>query len=176
MLRMTSELNYQLLISTFNLCLNLINPMTPHKDYPDQDFTKLKYNVALSSESRSSQSHLDSHTNFTSIWLCLNIFHHWIKNLDSSVSKHSELLVSHHSDLRSEGYLYPILWELLLSAECTVVWSYSVKMYSYNLPVCHISIFTLFDYKNNQSIWHTWSILDKSYYPSNKVLFGYEQV
>ena len=66
MLRMTSELNCQLLIDTSNLCLNLINPMTPHKDYSDQDFTKLEYNVALSLEIRSDQSHLDSHTDFTS--------------------------------------------------------------------------------------------------------------
>ena len=65
MLRMTSELNYQLLISTSNLCLNLINPVT-YKDYPDQDFTKLKHNVVLSPEIRSGQSHLDSHTDFAS--------------------------------------------------------------------------------------------------------------
>ena len=38
--------------------------MTPHKDYPDQDFAELKYNVALSLENKSSQSHLDSHTDF----------------------------------------------------------------------------------------------------------------
>ena len=25
------------------MCLNLINPMIPHKDYPGQDLTKLKH-------------------------------------------------------------------------------------------------------------------------------------
>ena len=44
---MTPELNCQLLISTFDLCLNLINPVTPHRDYPGQGFTKLKYIIAL---------------------------------------------------------------------------------------------------------------------------------
>ena len=59
---MTSKLNYQLLISTSILYLNLIDPVTPHKDYPDQDFTKLKYIVASSSTTWSDQFYLDSHT------------------------------------------------------------------------------------------------------------------
>ena len=58
---MTLELNCQLLISTSILYVNLINLVTSHKDYPDQDFTKSKYIVALSSEIKSGQSHLDLH-------------------------------------------------------------------------------------------------------------------
>ena len=66
MLRMILELNCQLLISTSIMCLNLINPMTPHKDYSDQDFVELKHNIALSLENKSGQSHLDSYTDFIS--------------------------------------------------------------------------------------------------------------
>ena len=51
MLRMTSELNCQLLISASVLCLNLINPVTPYKDYPSQGFTSLKHSEALSPKS-----------------------------------------------------------------------------------------------------------------------------
>ena len=41
----------------------------------------------------------------TSTWLCLKIFHLWIRNSVSPISKHSELLASHRSDLRSKRYL-----------------------------------------------------------------------
>ena len=49
------------------MCLGLINPVTPHKDYPDQDFAELKYNVILTPKTKRGQSHLDSHTDLTSI-------------------------------------------------------------------------------------------------------------
>ena len=48
------------------MCLNLINPVTPHKNYLGQDFAELKYKVALTLDIRIGQSHLDSHTNFAS--------------------------------------------------------------------------------------------------------------
>ena len=66
MLRMILELNCQLLISSSEVCLNLINPVTLHKDYPRQDFTKLKYIEALSLITWSGQSHLDSYADFVS--------------------------------------------------------------------------------------------------------------
>ena len=119
--RMTSELNYQLLISISIMCLNLINPVTLHKNYLGQDFAELKYNVALTLEIRSGQSHLDSHIDFASTWLCPKIFHHWIKNLDSPTLKHNELLISYCGDLRSEDTYTHILCELLLIAECSVI-------------------------------------------------------
>ena len=152
---MTSELNYQLLISTSILCLNLITLVTSHRDYTNQDFTKLKHSVALSPKIRSSQSHFDLHIDFTSIWLCPKIFHYWIKNLDSLTSKHSKLLANHHNDLRSKGHLYPYpLWAAFDSrALCSLI-TFS-EMYSYTFFACHTSVSTLLDYKNNQLIWHT---------------------
>ena len=45
------------------MCFNLINPVTPHKDCPNQDLTKLKYK-AFSPILWSGQVHLDSRTDF----------------------------------------------------------------------------------------------------------------
>ena len=88
------------------MCLNLINLMTLHKDCPGQGLTKLKYK-AFSSISWSGQFYFNSRTDFTSTWLYQNIFRSWIRNLDSSVLKHSELLASHHGDLKSKRCLCP---------------------------------------------------------------------
>ena len=117
MLRMTSELNCQLLISSSTWCLNLINPVTPHKDYPDQDFTKLKHSGALSRTTWSGQSHLDLQTNFANTRLYPEIFHHCIRNIDSPALKHSELLANYRGDLRSEGYLYLYLSRATLDSK-----------------------------------------------------------
>ena len=93
---------HPLYISTFQI---------HHMDYPSQDFTKLKYSNALSPIIWRSQSHFDSHIDFASTWLYPVVFHHYIKNVDSLIPKHNELLANHHGDLRSEEHLclYP-LW------------------------------------------------------------------
>ena len=76
-------------------------------DYPYQDFIKLKYNDTPTPIIRRGQYHLDPHTDFVSTSLYPIAFRHYIKNSDSPTSKYSELLASHYSDLRSEGYLCP---------------------------------------------------------------------
>ena len=78
-------------------------------DYPDQGFAKLKYSDTSTPLVWRGQSHLDPDTDFTSILLSLVAFHHCIRNPDSLTLKHSELLISHYGDLRSEGYLYPYI-------------------------------------------------------------------
>ena len=109
--------------------------MTIHKDYPDQDFTRLRYNDILSLIIRRGQSHLDPHTDFASTWLYLIAFRHCIKNLSSSAPKYSELLVSHYGDLRTEGYLYPcISWAALDSRTLSRWVTSSVMMYPYISP------------------------------------------
>ena len=133
---------------------NLINPVTDHKNYPDQDFTELKHSEVLSLKIWSDQFHFDSHIDFTSTWLCPEIFYHCIKNTDSPASKYSELLVSHYGDLRSERHLYSYPSRAALIVEHSVAESCSVKIYSYISPAYHINFFTLLDYKNNQLIWH----------------------
>ena len=50
---------------------------------------------------------VDSVEDFGWGYFISNNFHHYIKNLDSPVSKHNKLLVNDYGDLRSEGYLYP---------------------------------------------------------------------
>ena len=42
------------------------NSMTPHKDYPSQDFAQLKHSDALTPIIQRDQSRLDSHTDFIS--------------------------------------------------------------------------------------------------------------
>ena len=104
----------------------------------------MKHNVALTSEIMSSQSHLDSYTDLTSTWLYLKIFYHWIKNSGSLAPKHSELLVSHHGDLRSEGYLYPYPLWATLDSRVLHSWSYSVRYthtsHLYTIPVSSYSL------------------------------------
>ena len=108
------------------MCLNLINLMTSHMDCPGQHLTKLKHK-AFSPISWSCQFHLDLRTDFTSTWMYPKIFRSWIKNLDSLAPKHNELLVSHHGDLRSEGYLYPYPFGVTLDSRVLQSWSHSVK-------------------------------------------------
>ena len=85
--------------------LNSNSPVTPHKDYPDQDFAKLKHDCTQLLN-WSGQSHLDTRTDKSSTWLHPAAFRHWIKNSGSPMPKCSELLVGHRSGLRSEGQLY----------------------------------------------------------------------
>ena len=114
--------------------------MTPHKDCPSQDLTKLKYK-AFSLISWSGQFHLDSRTDFTSTWLCSKTFWSWIKNLDSPAPKHSELLASLHGDLRSEGHLYPYPFGVTLDSIMLWSWSHSVKCTStYHLHAIPMSL------------------------------------
>ena len=108
------------------MCLNLINLVTPHKDYLGQDLTKLKYK-AFSIISWSGQFHLDSRIDFTSTWLCTEIFWFWIKNSSSLALKHSELLASHRGDLRSERHLYPYPFGITLDSRVLQSWLYLVK-------------------------------------------------
>ena len=75
-------------------------------DYLDQDFTKLKYSEALTPIIWRDQFHLDPHTDFTSTGLYPVVFRHCIRNTNSSILKHSELLASYYGNLRSEGHLY----------------------------------------------------------------------
>ena len=115
-------------------------------DYPDQNFIKLKYSNTSTPIIRRGQFHLDPHTDFTGTWLYLVAFHHCIKSSGSSAPKHSELLASHNDDLRSEEYLYPcVSWAALDSRTLSRWVTCSVTMYLYILPVCHISVTTLFD-------------------------------
>ena len=107
--------------------------MTPHKACLGQDLTKLKHK-AFSLISWSDQFHLGSCTDFTSIWLCLETFQSWIKNLGSLAPKHNELLASHHGDLRSEGYLYPYPFRVILDSRVLQSWSRSVK----HTPIFHL--------------------------------------
>ena len=108
------------------MCLNLINSMTPHKDYSGQGVTKLKYK-AFSSIPWSGQFYLDPYTDFISTWLCPKIFWPWIKNSGSLTRKHSELFVSYHDDLRSERYLYLYLLWATLHSRVFSNWSRSVR-------------------------------------------------
>ena len=138
-----SQVNYQprllhsYCISTFQIHL---------MDYPGQNFNKLKYNDTSTPIIQRDQSHLDLHTYYASTWLYPVAFHHYIRNIDSLVPKHSELLASHYSDLRSEEHLYPYdSWAAFDSRTLSRWVTCSVMIYSYISPVCHISITTLLD-------------------------------
>ena len=110
-------------ISTFQIHL---------MDYPDQGFAKLKYSNTSTPIIRKDQSHLDLQTDFASIWWYPVAFRHCIKNLDSPVPKHSELLANHYDDLKSEGHLYPcILWVALDSRTLSRWVTCLVRMYLY---------------------------------------------
>ena len=95
-------------------------------DYPDPDFTKLKYTDAYLLLIRRGQSYLDLCTDLLS-WLHSEIFCHWIRNSVSPASKYSKLLASHCGDLRSEGHLYPYLFGVTLDSRVLQSWSYSIK-------------------------------------------------
>ena len=74
-------------------------------DYPDQDFTQLKYSDALAPIIQRGQFHLDPHIDFVSTWLYLVTFHHCIRNVDSPISKYSELLARYYGDIRYKGHI-----------------------------------------------------------------------
>ena len=113
-------------------------------DYPSQSFTKLKYSDISAPIIWRDQSHLDLHTNFTSTWLYPVAFCHCIKNPNSPVPKHSELLTSHYGDLRSEGHLCPYASRAALNSRTLSRWvTCSVMMYSYISSVCHTCVITL---------------------------------
>ena len=145
-----------------------------HMDYLDPDFAKLKYTYAYLLLIQRGQSHLDSHTDLISTWLHPKIFYYWIKNSDSLTSKYSELLANYHSNLKSEGHLYPYPSRVTLDRRVFRVWSYSMMMYSYISPACHISIFIPFGHKDNQHIWYTMIYTWYRYCPSNSVWFDHE--
>ena len=69
-------------------------------DYPTYGFTKLKYTDVYLLLIQRDQFYLDSRTDLISIWLYPVTFHHWIRNSDGPALKYSELLTSHHGDLR----------------------------------------------------------------------------
>ena len=101
-------------------------------DYPDQDFTKLKYSDALTLIIQRDQSRLDPHTDFVSTWLYPVAFCHYIRNVGSLVPKHSELPVSHYGDLKSEGYLCPYVSRAALNSRVlNKQVTCSIMMYSY---------------------------------------------
>ena len=106
--------------------LNLINLVTLHEDCPSQGLTILKHKV-FSPISWSHQFYLDSRTDFTSTWLCAEIFRSWIRNSGSPAPKYSELLASHRGDRRLEGHLYPYPFEVTLDSKVLWSWSHSVK-------------------------------------------------
>ena len=145
-------------------------------DYSNPNFAKLKYTDAYLPLIWRNQSHLDSCTDLISTWLYPKIFHHWIRNSVSLVSKYSEFFVSHRDDLRSEGYLYPYPLQAILDSRVLYSWSYSVMMYSYISPACYTSVSILFDYEDNQYIWHTMIYTWYRYRPSNSVSFGRKPV
>ena len=82
----------------------------------------------------SSQFHLDSYSNFSSTWLYPKNFHHRMRNSDSPAPKYSELLVSHRSNLRSEGHIYPYPIRATLDGKVLQKWSRSVKYTPTNHP------------------------------------------
>ena len=86
---------------------SFLNYMIDHMDYPNQDFTWLRYSDVLTFIIQRGQSHLDSHTDFINIWLYSVAFCIYIRNTGSLTPKHSELFISHRSDLRLKEYLCP---------------------------------------------------------------------
>ena len=124
--------------------LNLINPMTLHKNCPGQGLTKLKYKV-FSPIFWSGQFHLDLRTDFTSTWLCSKIFWSWIQNSSSPTSKHSELLVSHLMiSSRRDTYIYiPSEWFLIV--ECSKInrVQWNILLYVICMPYQHLHTFWL---------------------------------
>ena len=77
----------------------------------------------------------------TSTWLCLETFHHWIRNLGSPTTKHSELLASQRGDLKSEGHLCPYSSWATLNSRVLHRWATgSMMIYSYISSVYHTSV------------------------------------
>ena len=75
----------------------------------------------------SGQSHLDSHSDFTSTWLYPKTFHNWIRNLDNPALKHGELLASHRDSLRFKGHIYPYSIKATPDSRVLRKWSRSMK-------------------------------------------------
>ena len=140
--------------------------MIDHIDYPDQDFTRLRYSNALTLIIWKNQSHLDLHTNFTSTWLYPVVFRHCIRNIDSPTSKYSELLADHCGDLKSDRhlYLYPS-WAALDSRAfhrwVAIRWWCTSIFYLYAISISSYSLVKKIT--NPYSI--QWFILDKRYCP-----------
>ena len=125
-------------------------------DYPDQDFTELKYSDALTPIIWRNQSHFDPHTDFVSTWLYLVAFRYCIRNVGSPALNHSELLASHYDDLRFERHLCPYALQSTVDSRALSRWVICLVMiFSYISPVCHISVSIFFSYEDNQSIWGT---------------------
>ena len=145
-------------------------------DYSGTGFAKLKYIDTLTPTNSEGSIHIDSHTDLISTWLHLKIFHHWIRNSISLTPKYSELLVSHHGDFKSEGYLYLYPSQAVLDSKVLCSWLCSAMMYSYISSACHTSISTPFGYEDNQCIWHTTTYTWYRYHPSNSVSFDRELI
>ena len=135
-------------------------------DYLDQDFIKLKYNDTSTSIIWRDQSHLDPHIDFSSTWLYPIAFRHCIKNSDSLVSKHSELLASHYGDLRTEGYLCPYTSRAALDSRVFNRWvtcsvTISPTSHLYAIPVSPYSLV-----KRTTNLYGTQRLsLDKHHHP-----------
>ena len=124
---------------------------------------------------KSGQSHFDTRIDSTSTWLFSKIFHHWIRNLDSPTPKHSELLESHHGDLRLEEHLYPYSIGANLDrrkAPELVTFSADVSIYLTCMP---------YQYLNTPWLWgqptymaHNDLYLINVIILSNNILFGRE--
>ena len=143
-------------------------------DYLGSGFAKFKYIDTLTPTNSVGSIPSWLSTDLISTWLHPEIFHHWIKNSFNLIPKYSELLASHHGDLRSEGYLNPYpSWAIL---DNRVLYSWSVTMYSYISPTWHTSVFTPFGYEDNQYIWHTMIYTWYRYHPNNSVSFDREPI
>ena len=115
-------------------------------DYPDQDFTKLKYSNTSTLIIWRGQSHLDPHIDFVSTWLYRVAFHHYTINTNNPAPKYNELLVSHYGDLWSEGYLCSYALRAVLDSRALSRWvTYSMIMYFYILSICYTNISILLD-------------------------------
>ena len=145
-------------------------------DYSGSDFTKLKYTNALTFEFEGVNPILTYIPTTISTRLCLESFYHWIKNLDSPISKHNKLLASHHGDLRLVEYWYPYPLWATLDSRVLHSWSCSIRhtptSHLYAIPVSsHYLIMRTINAYGSQ-----WPTLNYRYCPSNCISFGHELV
>ena len=113
---------------------------------------------------------IPSCSDFISTWLYPKIFHHWSKNLDNPVSKHSELLASHRGSLRSEEHLYSYPIRATIDSRVLRSWSCLVKY----TPILHpyaisVSPHTLVK-RTIQLIWHTMTYTRYNYHFCNNYI------
>ena len=147
------------------IMLNSNSLVTPHKDYPGQDFAKLKYDCTQLLN-WSGQSHLDTRTDKSSTWLHPTAFRYWIRNSGSPVSKCSELLASHRGGLRSEGYLYSYSIRVNLDSRNSsgvghVQYKCTFTSHLYAIPMSPHSLV-----KRTTTLYGIqWPMLDKHYHP-----------